>query len=610
MRGDERPFRGASGPWARWVARPLAARLLRAVDRPGVRPWHLTVAGLVAASGAALLFVSGGRLSLVGAAVLAQLAVVCDFADGALARARGGSLRGAALDGIADAVRTALLAGAAASGALTSGADARWVCAGLATFLAASLLDGALPRVVREALRGATRAEREPKPLDHALRRAARACEQRGLRLIPFGFNEREALAFCLAPLLGLPGAGLLVAGVLSLPFLALRLRLDLALARTPDARAARSGGDGLIVVGAGFWQVPIVEAAQDMGLRVVAIDRDPGAPGARLADRVVAESAHDPDAALAGLREAALDLKLVGVLSGGARGCTSTAAVLARALALPGLDPAAAGALADKAQLRMRLSDVGLNDLPFRILQRPEDARPLLEKGPIVLKPCGTSGGRGLFLLKDLDELDAVFERVRHLDPDGFVLAEGYAAGRDVGVVGIARDGELDLFTTFDKRLGGGEPFGRPGLYAAPSRIAARLREAVEARACEAARSLGICTGPFYVELRVPDDGSPQVIEVEAGVPGSLIASHLVPGSSGRDYVRACIAAVTGGPAPLERRAPRAVACRFVWTEDESGGLECCGLEDVAASGIGAARVLVASGEAAAVRRLVRGLR
>lgn len=85
--------------WARylnletWVSRPLASRLVRlAFDSP-VTPNQLTVTSFLMAAGGAGLFALGTAASSVAAALLCQLALIFDCADGMLARARGAGNR-------------------------------------------------------------------------------------------------------------------------------------------------------------------------------------------------------------------------------------------------------------------------------------------------------------------------------------------------------------------------------------------------------------------------------------------------------------------------------------------------------------------------------------
>lgn len=79
------------------------------LERTGIRPDHLTVAGLVLAVACAVA-VGSGRLFL--GLVLLVASALPDLLDGAVARARGGgSVRGAFFDSVADRVTDALLLG-------------------------------------------------------------------------------------------------------------------------------------------------------------------------------------------------------------------------------------------------------------------------------------------------------------------------------------------------------------------------------------------------------------------------------------------------------------------------------------------------------------------
>jgi CDP-diacylglycerol--glycerol-3-phosphate 3-phosphatidyltransferase len=79
------------------------------LERTGISPDHLTVAGLVVAVACAVA-VANGRLVL--GVVLLTASALPDLLDGAVARARGGgSVRGAFFDSVADRVSDALVLG-------------------------------------------------------------------------------------------------------------------------------------------------------------------------------------------------------------------------------------------------------------------------------------------------------------------------------------------------------------------------------------------------------------------------------------------------------------------------------------------------------------------
>ncbi|MCU0275906.1 MAG: CDP-alcohol phosphatidyltransferase family protein [Acidobacteria bacterium] len=87
------------GFWARylnvenWINRPLASLLVRLLFHSPVTPNQLTVVAFILGLGAAALFAVGSAASSMGAAVLCEIALVFDCADGMLARARNSCSR-------------------------------------------------------------------------------------------------------------------------------------------------------------------------------------------------------------------------------------------------------------------------------------------------------------------------------------------------------------------------------------------------------------------------------------------------------------------------------------------------------------------------------------
>ncbi len=99
----------------RYLNRPLASLLVRALFRTRVTPNQVTWAGFLIGLAGAALFLTGTRGGFLAGGLLAQLSSIVDCADGMLARARRQeSEYGAALDIVLDrAGEFALLASAA-----------------------------------------------------------------------------------------------------------------------------------------------------------------------------------------------------------------------------------------------------------------------------------------------------------------------------------------------------------------------------------------------------------------------------------------------------------------------------------------------------------------
>jgi hypothetical protein len=119
--------------WNRFVARPIAALLVAALERSAVTPNQITLASLLVFLGSvALLVLMPGWRGLCLAVGVLQLSYVLDCADGQLARLRGTSSPvGAHLDFLMDELKAFLLAAAAGVRLWRQESDVRFLIEGL-----------------------------------------------------------------------------------------------------------------------------------------------------------------------------------------------------------------------------------------------------------------------------------------------------------------------------------------------------------------------------------------------------------------------------------------------------------------------------------------------
>lgn len=98
-------------PWNRWVCRPLAAVVVRAVSSTRITPNQITLAAFaLAGTAAAVLAAWPGTWGLVLGVLLYELSYVLDCADGMLARWRGvASKSGHLLDFLMDELKALLI---------------------------------------------------------------------------------------------------------------------------------------------------------------------------------------------------------------------------------------------------------------------------------------------------------------------------------------------------------------------------------------------------------------------------------------------------------------------------------------------------------------------
>ncbi len=242
-----------------------------------------------------------------------------------------------------------------------------------------------------------------------------------------------------------------------------------------------------LLVLGA--RQTGLLAAARARGCHVIAVDRDPRAPGFRLAHR---RAILEPDDEVA-LERLAASGRIDGVVGTGAT--TAVAARLAARFRLPHpISPETGVLVTSRLRQRARLAEARVPQTRWAILQ--EDAEPGF---PAVLGPLDRKGRR---------------------------LAEEAPSGAEVTVTAWSSDGD------FTPLLGGG----------VAARLAARAAEAlgVEHGLTSARLRLGL-GGPRVVELRtVVSDREAELCRLLLGIDVHALALDAALGQpAAAEYVR-----------------------------------------------------------------------
>ncbi|HZG36271.1 MAG TPA: hypothetical protein VEY87_10530 [Gaiellaceae bacterium] len=261
-----------------------------------------------------------------------------------------------------------------------------------------------------------------------------------------------------------------------------------------------------LLVLGAGAAQVGLLRAARTRDLVTIAVDRDPGAPGFRDADRRALVSTED-EAAVDRLARAE---EVDGLISPGADWPVGIAARVAARLGLPHpIDPATAAVATSKQRQREAFAAAGVPQP--RLVADPAP--------PCVVKAADRQGQQGLFLVRTDAELGPALAAAAAASRSGGVVAEELVDGPEVTVVAVSVDGEFHPLAVTDRLTGEPPAFGVALAHAWPSARVAESRAAAAA-AEAAAVAVGVRNGPTYTQLRLGPDG-PRVIELAARLGG-----------------------------------------------------------------------------------------
>jgi biotin carboxylase len=311
-----------------------------------------------------------------------------------------------------------------------------------------------------------------------------------------------------------------------------------------------------LLVLGAGPAQLGLLAAAYKRDLHVIAVDRNPDAPGFRYADRRAIISTEDEF----GIERLAEAERVDGIIAPGIDWPVGIAARVASKLGLPHpLSPESAVLATSKARQRDRFASAGVPQPEFRACRTVEEARWAADEigYPCVVKAPDRQGQRGLSVVSSRHELEAAVTSALELSRSGGLLVESFVDGREVTVNAFLAGGHFHALTITDRHLAEPPAFGVALAHTWPSaQPTPQIAKAIDA-ARRAAAALGITEGPTYTQVLVSEEGA-VVGELAARLGGGHDA-ELCRAALRVNLNQLAISAAFGEQVPRNRVAPQA---------------------------------------------------
>ena len=310
-----------------------------------------------------------------------------------------------------------------------------------------------------------------------------------------------------------------------------------------------------VLFVGAGRHQRRAIVQARASGLRVVAVDRNPEAPGLLAAD--VPEVVDFTD--VAAVTEAARRHRVDGVLTVAADRAVPVVAAVAEALGLPGIGTDTAHRMTHKLAMRLALAEVGLPQPAFAAVRSEDDLPAALDAVdlPAVLKPVDSGGQRAVFRLETPEDLERNLGEALAESPTGTAIVEEFIDGIEMNGIVVARGGEPALVTLSDRLRPPGIGFGVGWIHVYPPSIDGDELAGAERIAVESVRALGLRDGIAFPQLIATPDGRVALVEVAARIAGGQMAD-LVRHAVGVNLVEVALLQALGDEVPDEVALPR----------------------------------------------------
>jgi biotin carboxylase len=309
-----------------------------------------------------------------------------------------------------------------------------------------------------------------------------------------------------------------------------------------------------VLFVGAGRHQRRALQRVKELGIRVVAVDRNPDAPGLEIADAGEVVDFGNVGAVV----EVGRRHRVNGVMTFAADRAVPVVAGVAEASGLPGIGSRTAHLMTNKIAMRRRLADAGVPQPRFAAIRHVREVRAAADAVgfPAVLKPADSAGQRGLFLVASIDDVERHLHAALAQSTDEEAILESYHSGLEVNGLLVARGGEVTVVTLSDRRRADGAGFGVAVAHVYPSTLFGDALAEVERVGRSTVHALGLRDGIAYPQVIWGDDGAARLIEVAARIPAGQMDSVARYGV-GVDLVEIALRQALGQPVSDELLEP-----------------------------------------------------
>jgi biotin carboxylase len=322
------------------------------------------------------------------------------------------------------------------------------------------------------------------------------------------------------------------------------------------DADMAKS----ILIVGAGIEQVLAIRQAKDLGLRVIACDGNPSAPGLQEGDIGRAVDIRD-EKVLAALAE---EFNVDGIFCHAVE-IPHIIARVAKKLNLPGLDPEIAVRATKKI---MRISHLTKCNIPCARFETSKNETELNEKAerigfPLVVKPVDSAGSRGVRIVESGNELHDAYQTAMKYSGEKEVLLEELLAGPQVSTESLAYKGKVYTFAFADRNYSHFYyPYFVENGINFPSVLPQKLQESI----CNLVEKTILCLGIDFGAAKgdiIVDKGQPKIIEMAARTSGGWFGAGSIPIATGINMLKPLIQmAVRDAPDLLSLSPTRMLGC------------------------------------------------
>ncbi|HUH18902.1 ATP-grasp domain-containing protein [Albibacterium sp.] len=291
-----------------------------------------------------------------------------------------------------------------------------------------------------------------------------------------------------------------------------------------------------ILIVGAGFGQLPAITRAKELDLEIIVVDKNPEAIGMKLANYSYPIDVLDKEEILAIARKHEIN----GIMTMQSDLPVPTIGFVNDALGLTGVSYEVANFCSNKIETRKRLKVKQCAQPNFEIVDNLDSTRLAATSigFPCVIKAPDSSGSRGIVKVGADSEIDFAFNEAFKYTRGKSILVEEYVVGLEFGAQTFSVNGKCEIVLLHNDTISS-PPFMIPIGHSLPfTHLSDEQKDEAERDIRNAIEALGIKNGPANVDLILDNESKKvKVIEVGARI-GATCLPELVTYHSGIDWV------------------------------------------------------------------------
>ena len=321
-----------------------------------------------------------------------------------------------------------------------------------------------------------------------------------------------------------------------------------------------------ILILGAGIYQVPLIEKAQSMGYRTVVCSIPGNYPGFSIADKVYFEDTTD----FKKCAQIAEKENVSGVCTSGTDVALISVGYICDKLKLSGITYKNALLSTNKCLMKEAFEKTNVPSPKYRICNTVEDAVNKSQEltFPIIAKVVDSSGSRGIEKIDSLNQVVKTCKEILQYTKKEYFVIEEYISGEEFGAQVFVQKGRLELCMLHGDIVSNNGKISVPVGHYVPYNLSQKEIEKINDIIEKIIKALGIYNSPLNIDFIKRGD---EIYVLEVGSrAGATCLPELVSIHYGIDYYKYIILQAIGKPIDVKVKSARPCAAYLICSDKD----------------------------------------